>query len=166
MAEISGLLVSAFPAVRYHQLFYRSVEACKLLDISAGADYDDRVSSTELARSDLLWVIENIRKYIGKPLREPNFSHFIESDANSFGWAARYNTNTMGGRWSIAEAKHHTNYLDLIATFHALKCFAPIHSRMCLLKENSTLVGYISRMGGIWLLCPLITSLENYGSVA
>ena len=55
----------------------------------------------------------------------------------------------MGGRWSIAEAKHHINYLDLIAAFHALKCFAPIHSRIYLLKENSTLVGFISRMGGM-----------------
>ena len=54
VAEISGLLVSAFPAVRYLQLFYRSVEACKSRDISAGADYDDRVPITELARSDLL----------------------------------------------------------------------------------------------------------------
>ena len=29
VVEVSGLLVSAFPAVRYLQLFYRSIEACK-----------------------------------------------------------------------------------------------------------------------------------------
>lgn len=115
VAEISGLLVSAFPAVRYLQLFYRSVEACKSRDISAGADYDDRVPITELARSDLLWVIENIRRYNGKLLQEPAFSHSIESDASSFGWGARYNTNTTGGRWSIDEAKHHINYLEFLA---------------------------------------------------
>ena len=147
VAEISGLLVSAFPAVRYLQLFYRSVEACKSLDISAGADYDDRVPITELARSDLLWVIENIRRYNGKLLREPAFSHSIESDASSFGWGARYNTNTTGGRWSIDEAKHHINYLELLAAFHALQCFAPIRSRISLLTDNSTVVGYINKMG-------------------
>jgi len=68
VAEISSLLISAFPAVRNLQLFYRSVKACKSLDISAGADYDDGVPITELARSDLLWVIENIRRYNGKLL--------------------------------------------------------------------------------------------------
>ena len=68
VAEISGLLISAFPAVRYLQRFYRSVEVCISLDISAEEDYDDRVPITELARSDWLWVIENIRKYNCKPL--------------------------------------------------------------------------------------------------
>ena len=101
VAKISGWLVSAFPAVRCLHLFYRSVVGCKSRDISARADYDDRVPITELARGDLLWVIENIRKYNGKPLRAPAFSHSIESGANSLGWGARYNTNTTGGRWSI-----------------------------------------------------------------
>ena len=149
MAEISGLLVSAFPTVRYLQLFYRSVEACKSLDISAGAHKDDRVPITELARSDLLWVIENIRKCIGKPLREPAFSRSIESDTSSFGWGARYNTNTTVGRCSIVEAKHHINYLELLAAFHALQCFAPIHFTICLLTDNSMVVGYINGMGGM-----------------
>ncbi|XP_068707254.1 uncharacterized protein [Montipora foliosa] len=149
VAEISGLLVSAFPAIRYLQLFYRSIEACKSQDISPGADYDHRVPITELARSDLLWVIENIRKYNGQPLREPAFSHSIESDASSSGWGARYNTKSTGGRWSIDEAKHHINYLELLAAFHALQCFAPNHSRICLQTDNSTVVGYINKMGGM-----------------
>ena len=138
VAEVSGLLVSAFPAVRYLQLFYRSIQARKSQDISAGADYDDRLPITELARSDLLWVIENIRKCNGKPLRVPAFSHSIESDASSLGWGARYNTNTTGGRWSFDEAKHHINYLELLAAFHALQCFAPNHSKVCLQTNNST----------------------------
>ena len=96
------------------------------------------VPITELARSDLLWVIENIRKCNGKPLRVPAFSHSIESDASSLGWGARYNTNTTGGRWSFDEAKHHINYLELLAAFHALQCFAPNHSKVCLQTDNST----------------------------
>ena len=167
VAEVSGFLVSAFPAVRYLQLFYRSIEACKSQDISARADYDVRVPFTELAelRRDLLWVIENIRKYNGKPLRAPAFSHSIESDASSLGWGARYNTNTTGGRWSIDEAKHHINYLEFLAAFHALQCFAPNHSRICLQTDNSTVVGYINKMGG--MASPsLNSSLENCGSGA
>ena len=128
VAEVSGLLVSAFPAVRYLQLFYRSIE---------------------LARSDLLWVTENIQKYNGKPLRAPAFSHSIESYASSLGWGTRYNTNTTRGRWSIDEAKHHINYLELLAAFHALQCIAPNHCRICLQTDNSTVVGYIIKMVGM-----------------
>ena len=149
VAEVSGLLVSAFPAIRYLQRSYRSTEACKSQHISAAAAYDDRVPITELACSDLLWVIENIGKYNGKPLRASAFSHSIESDASSLGWGFRYNTNTTGGHWSIDEAKHHINYLELLAAFHALQCFAPNHSRIFLRTENSTVVGYINKMGGM-----------------
>jgi len=55
----------------------------------------------------------------------------------------------MGGRWSIDEAKHHINYLELLAAFHALQCFAPIRSRISLLTDNSTVVGNINKMGGM-----------------
>ena len=149
MVEISDLLISAFPAVRYLQRFYRSVEVCISLDVSAEEDYDDRVPITDLARSDWLWVIENIRRYNGKPLREPAFSHSIESDASSLDWGNRYNTNTTGGRWLIDEGKHHINYLELLAAIHALQCFPPIRSRISLLTDNSTVIGYINKMGGM-----------------
>ena len=94
-------------------------------------------------------MIENIRRYNGKLLREPAFSHFIESDASSFGWGARYNTNTTGGRCFIDEAKHHINYLELLAASHAVQCFSPIRSRISLLTDSSTVVGYINKMGGM-----------------
>ena len=53
------------------------------------------------------------------------------------------------GRWSIDEAKHHINYLELLAAFDALQCFASHSLRICLLTDNSPVVGYINKMGGM-----------------
>ena len=66
VAEVTGLLVAAFTAVRYLQLFYQSVEACKSTRVSSGASYEELVSITDTAWWDLDWIIENIRAYNGK----------------------------------------------------------------------------------------------------
>ena len=53
--QVAGLLVATFPAVRYLQLFYRSVEACK----------STRVSSRHLMRSLLALLTLRARIWIG-----------------------------------------------------------------------------------------------------
>ena len=108
VAEVTELLVAAFPAVRYLQLFYRSVEACKSTHVSSDASYEEFVSITDTACSGLDWIIENIKAYNGKSFRTPSFSHTIESDASSLGCGARYGEHHTGGHWSPKEA----TYLD------------------------------------------------------
>lgn len=83
-----SLLISAFPAVRYLQLFNRSIEAYKSQDISAGADYDDRVPMmTELARSNLLWV---------QTLQALNINMSIEETKIAFTVVQRLKTSRPG----------------------------------------------------------------------
>ena len=98
VAEVSDLLVSAFPAVWYLQLFYRSVEAYKSKRL--------RWSCTHQWTSSRRFVI---RKYNDKTLWAPAFSHSIESDASSLGWGAWYNTNTKPA-WTLVHWWSQTPY--------------------------------------------------------
>ena len=40
IAHVTAFLVSAFPAIRYLQLFYRSIEYCKSRELHEGASFD------------------------------------------------------------------------------------------------------------------------------
>ena len=71
-----------------------------------------------------------------------------------------------GGRWSMNEASNHINYLELLAAFLALQCFAKQkHNTTILLKmDNVTAVTYINKMGGTQSegLCLLALTIWNW----
>jgi len=67
------------------------------------------------------------------------------------GWGAVCDGIQIHGFWSTQDKRHHINYLELLAVFHALRCFAS-HlrgSEILLRIDNSTAVSYINRMGSI-----------------
>ena len=43
VAHVTGLLVSAFPAVNYLNLYYRSIELCKCRALSENLDFDQAI---------------------------------------------------------------------------------------------------------------------------
>ena len=47
IAHVTGLLVSAFPAVRYLELFHKSIEYCKSHQLHLGGEFDDCVSLSQ-----------------------------------------------------------------------------------------------------------------------
>ena len=53
VAKITGLLVSALPAVNYLEMHYRSLELCKTQTLSGSLDYDKTLSLSSQARFDL-----------------------------------------------------------------------------------------------------------------
>ena len=93
--------------------------------------------------------------------------HIITTDASSQGWGAVLDNQSMGGQWTQAEACHHINFLELLATVLALKCFSrhvpKVH--VCIRSDNTTTVAYLNLLGRmqslqcdrltkeIWLCC-------------
>ena len=53
VAKVTGLLVSALPAVNYLEMHYRSLELCKTQTLSGSLDYDKTLSLSSQARFDL-----------------------------------------------------------------------------------------------------------------
>ena len=87
----------------------------------------------------------------------------IESDASTLGWGANLNNTSMGGPWTPEERICHTNYLELLAAFLALKTFATnAQNRTILLRlDNVTAIAFLNRMGGTYSvsLCNLAVQI-------
>ena len=73
----------------------------------------------------------------------------IESDASMLDWGVSLNNTSMGGLWVPQERSHHINFLELLATFLALKTFATnTHNQAVLLRLDVTVMAFLNRMGG------------------
>ena len=160
-AKVTGRLVSTLPAVNYLEMHYRSLELCRTQAWSGSLDYDKTLSLSSQARSDLQWVIENITQCNDRPFQVPKIDIYIQSDASLISWGALSGILSASGRWSQNESEHHINYLELLASFHALQCFVSnsrsIHVRLAV--DNSAAVAYIDNMGGV--RSPLLDSLSR-----
>ena len=62
---------------------------------------------------------------------------------------------SIGGRWTPAEATAHINILELQAAFFALKSFASEvnDTHIQLQMDNTTAVAYLNNMGSIRTKC-------------
>ena len=142
-------------------MHYRSLEFYKTQTLSGSLDYDKTLSLSSQARSDLQWVIEDITQCSGRLFQVPKIDIYIQSDASLIGRGAVSGSLSASGRWSQSESEHHINYLELLASFHALQCFVSnsrsIHVRLAV--DNSTAVAYINNMGGV--RSPLLDSLSR-----
>ena len=94
------------------------------------------------------------------PLYSKLLSMTIESHASNMGWGAQQGEHQIGGRLSTEETSHHINYLELLAAFLVLQCFAKHgHNTTILMRLNSvTAVTYVhqqTRGTHSLLLCQL-----------
>ena len=106
VAKVTGLLVSALPAVNYLEMHYRSLELCKTQTLSGSLEYDTTLSLSSQARSDLQWLIENITQCNGRLFQLPKINIYIQSEASLIGWEAVNGSLSASGRWSQSESKH------------------------------------------------------------
>ena len=167
LAEVIGIIVSNFPGVEFGPLFYRSLERDKSLTLKHNkGDFSSTLQLSPDAIADLNWWCKNIESAT-KGVTKGNPDIVITTDASTLGWGAVLDKQSIGGQWTQSEACHHINYLELLATFLALKSFckdmSKVHVR--LRSDNTTTVAYLNSMGGmqsilcdtlakeIWLWC-------------
>ena len=113
VAQVTGLLVLAFPAVPYLQLYYRSIESCKSRCLSElNGDYDQNISLSSDALVDLKCVIHNLSQYNVCYFGPKPISLIIASDASLLGWGATCDGQPAQGQWSTLVVSHHINYLN------------------------------------------------------
>lgn len=63
------------------------------------------------------------------PIKTQNYRLVVNSGASKTGWDAESNGAVTHGFWNQENKKSHVNYLSLLASFFALKCFAANASR-------------------------------------
>ena len=171
LAHIIGLLSSVTPAVLQAPLHYRGLQRLRSRALqqstSQDLDYDLTVPLSQEARQNLLWWTEYSFQE-GRPLRWPQPTLTLESDASKRGWGAHstHQDQTIGGIWNLEEAAHHINWLELKAAFLGLQAFAQNLSNVHihLLMDNTVAIAYLNRLGGTrsYALCQLAISIWNW----
>lgn len=148
-AHLVGLLVACCPAIKYGWGHTKELEAAKCRALSNNHNnYEARMSISELARTELVWWESHLNSY--NPIRQFTFKIVISTDASPTGWGACCNGEEVSGVWKAEEREFHINYLELVAAFFGLKCFASRASNIEILLriDNTTAISYINRMGG------------------
>ncbi|XP_045446325.1 uncharacterized protein LOC123654470 [Melitaea cinxia] len=150
-SQLIGVLVAACPAIKYGWLYTRSLERAKFLALQQNDDYSTKIKLSKDILPDLRWWNNNITSSNNSLRPQDQFMLEIFSDASKTGWGAFCNGNRVNGGWKDSELSLHINYLELLAVFMGLKCFAKNLSNGSILLrvDNTTAICYINRMGGI-----------------
>ena len=119
------------------------------------------------AQNNLKWWCALDRKVqLQSPLLPQVPSMTIESNASNMGWVAQQGHYQTGGKWSLEGATHHINYLELLAAFLVLQCFAKHNSGVTIQMklDNVTVVAYINKLGRTHsqILCQLALKIWDW----
>lgn len=150
-SKLTGILVSSCPAVKYGFLYTRSFEREKFIALKkSGDDYDQQMSISGNLKEDFEWWLKRIM-VANNDIRLNSYVIEIFSDASSTGWGVSCNEQKVHGWWNPIEKNNHINYLELVAAFYGLKCFAKDlrNSEILLRIDNTTAIAYVNKMGGI-----------------
>ena len=99
---------------------------------------------------DFRWWRKNVMIGVN-PIKMQNYRLVISSDASRTGWGAEADGVVTHGFWNQEDQKSHINYLELLASFFALKCFAEnaYNCEVLLRIDNMTAIAYLNKAGGI-----------------
>lgn len=151
LAQLVGILVAACPAIEYGWMNYKKLEQIKYkaLNRSSG-NYESKIMLPQDIQDDLNWWKKRVRQY-KCPIRSFQYKKEIFSDVSFSGWGAFCQGEKTHGFWNKEESQMHINYLEILAAFLALKCFAAeLNSCQVLLRiDNTTAIAYINEMGGV-----------------
>ncbi|VEN46531.1 unnamed protein product [Callosobruchus maculatus] len=150
-AQFIGVLTSAYPAVRYGWLYTKHFERIKTIALEkSNGNFDSFMDIPPGLSEDFLWWINNIGKSCNR-LPSKDFKLEIFSDASTTGWGIYCQGKKSHGFWSKDEMSEHINYLELLAAFFAIKCFASSVSDCDILCriDNTTAIACINRMGSV-----------------
>ncbi|XP_011858818.1 PREDICTED: uncharacterized protein LOC105556344 [Vollenhovia emeryi] len=166
-ASFVGILGACCRALRYGWVYMKVLEREKTLAlIATDGNFEKTMVLSNNIKKDLAWWESNIMS-ASNPIETEDYKAEIFSDASRSGWGVSCGGERSYGHWDENDRRLHINYLELLAAFFGLKCFAK-NLRNCsvLLRiDNTTAIAYINRMGGsryenlsrlakdIWIWC-------------
>ena len=151
LASFLGLLESSRPAIWRAPLHFRHLQSDLIRGLQMNQEsYDAVIALSPSARVELAWWLKHTLNVNGSPVHLPPPEMVITTDASKRGWGAVHQSLQTNGRWSQKESLQHINYLELKASFLALKTFLKGKSRVTvsLQLDNTTAIAYINNKGG------------------
>lgn len=150
-AQFLGVLTACCPAVAYSRMHCKTLERVRFLELLLkNNDYEAKMTIGKILKEDLIWWKKNAALGVN-PIRTMKFKIRIDSDASLSGRGAFSEKVRIGGFWNSGESKYHINFLELLASFLALKAFAKElrNCKILLRIDNTTAISYINKTGGI-----------------
>lgn len=161
VAHLIGVLVSCCPGVAYGNIYCKRLERNKWLALLVNNnDFEAYIKINERMQEDLCWWKANILLGIN-PIRMQSYNIVLTSDASRTGWGAEKDGVITHGFWNQDDQKHHINYLELLASFFALRVFVSgEHTCEVLIRiDNTTAIACINKGGSIKY--PLLSELAR-----
>lgn len=108
----------------YGFLYTKRLEKQKCFELNIhNNDFDSFMIINKECREDLQWWY-NCIKIAKNPIRHYQFVIEIYSDASRSGWGIFCDGQVANGFWTNEDKTNHINYLELLAAFLGLQCFA------------------------------------------
>ncbi|XP_068692317.1 uncharacterized protein [Montipora foliosa] len=151
LASLIGLLESSRPAIWRAPLHFRHLQSDLIRGLQMNQEsYDALIALSPSARVELARWLRHTLNANGSPVHLPPPDMIITTDASKKGWGAVHQSFQTNGRWSQEESLQHINYLELKASFLALKAFLKdkSHVSVSLQLDNTTAIAYINNKGG------------------
>ena len=151
LASLIGLLESSRPAISRAPLHFRHLQSDLIRGLKMNQEsYDALIALSPSARVELAWWLKHTLNANGSPVHLPPLDIIITTDASKKGRGAAHHSFQTNGRWSQKESLQHINYLELKASFLALKTFlkGKSHITVSLQLDNTTAIAYINNKGG------------------
>ena len=147
----ASLMALAIPPA---PLFYRALQAAKNSVIVAPQGLDTLLDLSTSQKEELQWWTDQAHLWNGCLIKPPRQVLKIETDASLMGWGVCCQGRRAGGPWSLEEAQHHINYLELLAIFLATQTFAGESNDLTILvqTDNRSAMTYVNKRGGTRIL--------------
>ncbi len=151
LAKFIGKVNATRMALLPSPLFSRHLQQDLIRGLHHFSSYNAYVVLSSEAHQELDFWLAEVWGWNGRNIfpSEPRLT--ITSDASKTGWGAvSSDGRSVSGVWSCSEAVNSINYLELFASFLALKALAAQESNCHLLlqSDNRTTVAYLNRLGG------------------
>lgn len=150
-AKFIGTAISCCPAVPYGIAHTKILEQCKTENLRQNSEnFYAKMQLSEQVKSEILWWKRNCLNN-SHPIQLDKYELTITTDASKSGWGAWSGAVRSHGFWSDAQKQESINYLELLAAYYGLRCFASEKSNTNILLrlDNTTAIAYINRMGGV-----------------
>lgn len=150
-ASFIGTLSACCLTLKYGRVYMRSFERERYLALDYNSNnFEAKMRLSPNLREDFDWWDKHITN-VKNQIRNLDPSIEIFSDAFSSGWGAFCNKSRVNSHWNADERNQHINYLELLAAWFGLKCFAKdLKDCDILLRiDNTTAIAYINKNGGV-----------------
>ena len=167
LSRILGTIENFRIAFPHAPLHYRSVQREVASYISVHSQWDQKVTLSSSAISDLNWWANCPVPLPERPL-DPFVPEFtVTSDSSESGWGAVTSFGSeASGFWSQSESLSHINILETKTVLFAFKALFRNYSNVHILirSDNTTTVAYVNNMGGVrsQAICDIILDLYEF----